>query len=439
VLFDELPADFDADDINRACVQVAAVETASVGSLHVLGEALYKRGVDLRQEDDRASQLLMADGLVCQLWLGNEASVARWGGAALIPMMEKPDGVFPPPVVAFPAILLPYVARRADVTTRPDAQARYLDFLWLHRRSYVDARAAVDAYRRAGVGSDPADATGRMDAASYLIRAAEISMSLNFERAETAEVLIRELREAVGHEGGGFIWQIAQKLGGLAGDLPEAASLLLDELVAAADAAKPNPSRERTLRSAAEAVAGSLGRRDAVDAARRAEAESFEREAAARAGEGAMIELALLRDALRAFERIGDGTAIQRLKDRYGETAMRATTEMTPVSADRGPDLSGRVVVDEQDRRRVSLDRALKQFADPNNRSRNAPLIDPYLLDDDIPGIQHKDMQFLALRRSQLQQKPVRNVGGAVDLLEASEASLRGDVAVIAAGRRAVA
>ena len=334
MLFDELPADFDADDIERACAQVAPVETASDGTLHAFGEALNKRGAELRQEDDRAGLLLIADALVCQLWLGNESSVARWGGAALGPMIEMPDGVFPPPVAAFPTSLLGYVEKRAAVTNRPDAQARYHDFLWLHRRSYLDARAALHAYLRAGVGSDPTNATERMTAASYLIRAAEVAMRLNFERTETAEVLIREMRSAVGDEGGGFIWQIAQKLGGLAGDLPEAAVQLLDELVAAADAATPDPNHERTLLSTAEAVATALGRRDDVDAARRAEAESWEREATSRAGEGAMIEMALLRDALRAFERIGDGPAVQRLKDRYGEAATRATNELTPVSAE---------------------------------------------------------------------------------------------------------
>ncbi|HVA85425.1 MAG TPA: DUF4209 domain-containing protein [Candidatus Saccharimonadales bacterium] len=334
MLFDELPAALDVDDIERACLQVAPVETASAGTLHAFGDALNKRGTELRVEDDRAGLLMIADGLVCQLWLGNEASVTRWGGAALVPMMEMPDGVFPPPVGAFPATLLPYLERRGELTTRPDAQARYYDFLWLRRRSYLDARAAIQAYLRADVRSDPTDATERTTPASYLIRAAELSLALNFERAETADVVIGEMRASVDDAGGGFIWQIGQKLGGLAADQPEAAAHLLDELVAAADAAKPDPNHERTLLSTAASIASALGRRADVDAARRAEAESWEREATSRADEGAMTEMAILHDALRAFERIGDGPAVQRLKDRYGEAATRATNELTPMSAE---------------------------------------------------------------------------------------------------------
>lgn len=335
MLFDELPDELTSDDFVRAGGHVMAIEVdASLRNLHAFGDALGKRGADLRSGDEVAGVLVIVDGLVCQLWLGNEQSVARWGGAALGPMMEMNDGVFPPPVAAFPSSLLPYVEHRAITTGRADAQARYRDFLWLHRGTYLDGRDAIRAYRRAGVGSNPADATDHMTAASYLIRAAQLSMRLNFERPEIADVLIREIRGAIHDEGGGFVWQLAASLGRLARYQPDAAAELLEDLVAESRATSANPRRERTTLDAVEAIAAGLGRSDVVAWARRASAESHEREATQRAGEGAMIEVGLLRDALRAFERIGDGDAVRRLKDRYADAASRATEDLSAIKAE---------------------------------------------------------------------------------------------------------
>ena len=332
MIFDELPAEFEPDKLARACGHVTEVEAASTGTLHVFGESLTARGELICKEDDHAGLLVIIDGLVCQLWLGDDKSVVRWGGAPLGPMMEMANGVFPPPVTAFPASVLPYVENRAATTQRPDAQARYRDFLWSHRHSYLDAREALHAYLRAGVGSDPADALEHMTAASYLCRAAQIARSLNFERAAAAEVLIREMRGAVGEEGGGFVWSLAQDLGTLATEQPEAGAALLDELLAEANAANAvDPHRVRTMLEAAEVVARALAKHDIVERTRRLEAESWEREATARAAESPLVELALVRDALRAYQRLGDGPAVQRLKVRYADAAARAADDLKAV------------------------------------------------------------------------------------------------------------
>jgi len=171
-----------------------------------------------------------------------------------------------------------------------------------------------------------------MTAASYLCRAAQIARSLNFERAAAAEVLIREMRGAVGEEGGGFVWSLAQDLGPLATEQPEAAAALLDELLAEANAANAvDPHRVRTMLEAAEVVARALAKHDIVERTRRLEAESWEREATARAAESPLVELALVRDALRAYQRLGDGPAVQRLKVRYADAAARAADDLKAV------------------------------------------------------------------------------------------------------------
>lgn len=99
-----------------------------------------------------------ADGLVCQLFLGDVAQ-EHWGNIPLGPMMEWRGEAFPPYVSSFPDSTLAYVERRAAEASRDDAKARYHDYLWCHRRSNQDAQGAVRAYRRAGVGTDPDDPT----------------------------------------------------------------------------------------------------------------------------------------------------------------------------------------------------------------------------------------------------------------------------------------
>ncbi len=332
MIFDELPAEFDSDAIDRACGRAADIEAASAGTLHAFGEYLTTCGEDIRKQDDQAGLLVIVDGLVCQLWLGDEKSVARWGGPSLGPMMEMGGGMFPPPVASFPTSLVPYVERRAATTGRPDAQARCHDFLWNHRRSHLDARAALDAYLRAGVGSNPADALEHMTAASYLARAAQIARSLNFEKASTAEVLIRVMREGVSEEGGGFVWSLAHDVGALATEQPEASTALLNELLAEAEAVDvADPNRARSILEAAEVFARALAKRDVVERIRRLGAESLEREATARAAESPLVELALLRDALRAYQGIGDRPGVQRLKVRYAEAASRAASDVKAV------------------------------------------------------------------------------------------------------------
>jgi hypothetical protein len=332
VIFDELPGEFESDAVDRACGRVADIEAGSVGTLHALGESLTKCGEDIRKQDDQAGLLVIVDGLLCQLWLGDEKSVVRWGGVALGPMMEMGNGMFPPPIASFPASVLPYVERRAATTGRPDAQARYHDFLWNYRRSHLDGRKALDAYLRAGIGSDPAEALEHMTAASYLSRAAQIARSLNVEKSATAEVLIRVMREAVGEDGGGFVWSLAQDFGVLAAEQPEGASALLDELLAEAEAVDAaEPHRARMMLEAAKAVAKGLAKHAAVERIRRLDAESLEREATARAAESPLVELAILRDALRAYQGLGDGPAVQRLKVRYAEAVSRAANDLKAV------------------------------------------------------------------------------------------------------------
>ena len=331
--FQDFPLTFSDDEISRALPIAEQTEQSGDASLHELGRTLLSRGTEVREEDNQAGLLVIVDGLVCQLFLGDVAH-EHWGGIPLGPMMEMGGGAFPPYVPSFPQSVLSYVERRAADTTREGLRARYHDFLWCRRRSYRDAQGAIRAYRSAGIGSDPKDATDHMTAARYLARAAELSLALNFERRETAAVLLAEIQGAIGEEGGGFVWQVAHALGPLAQDDPDFATGVIDRLFEEAERSRGDAHHEKTTLEAAEALGNVLDRRDAVDRARREFAEACEREAAARAGEGGLIQVALLRDAIEAYQRIGDGAAIQRMKDRLGEAAIQAESELHPIGVE---------------------------------------------------------------------------------------------------------
>ncbi len=333
MLFDEMPSEFAAGDVESAVSLADEVEQHEPGDLRSLGTALAARGDAERATRDAVGILAIVDGLVCQLHL-HDVPHERWGGIPLGPMIEMDGSAFPPYVRSFPASVFGYLGGRSKATKRDDARARYGDFLWCHRRSYPDAQAAIQAYRRAGLGSNPDDAVQHMTAARYLARAAELSIALNFERAETADVLLAKVRSAIKEPGGGYVWSLAHALGRLAQERADESVATVQALIEAADQARGDSHREKTLLESAEAIAAALGRGDLAHSARSLYAEACEREADARVADGWLVQVALVRDAIQAYERVGNGPAVQRLKDRLADAAIQGEGELQEVGAE---------------------------------------------------------------------------------------------------------
>lgn len=333
MLFDEMPGAFEVADVEGALTLAAEVEELEPGDLRSLGRALVARGDAERASRDTVGILVIVDGLISQLHL-QDVAPEHWGGAPLGPMLEMDGSAFPPYVKSFPTSVFGYLEARAKATKRDDARARYGDFLWCHRRSYPDAQAAIQAYRRAGLGSNPDDAVEHMTAARYLARAAELSIALSFERAETADVLLAKVRSAIKEPGGGFVWSLAHALGRLAQERPDESVATVQALIEASDQARGDSHREKTLLESAEAIAAALGRGDLAHSARSLYAEACEREADARLADGWLVQVALVRDAIQAYERVGNAPAVQRLKDRLADAAVQAEGELYEVGAE---------------------------------------------------------------------------------------------------------
>jgi hypothetical protein len=329
MFFDELDHDYAPEAIAHATQIASDVELTVDGSLHSYGEALTKRGQTELESDRDAGQLVIVDGLVCQLWLGDEQSVARWGGVALGPMMEfAGQGVFPPYISAFPESVLPYLDARAAGTTLADARARYHDFLWLRRHSFPDAGAALAAYITAGTGADPAEPTDIMLAAEQLARAAQLSGSLNIDREGTARAILAEMSRVLPSDATGFGWRLARSAARLLAAAPaEARAFLAGVVLEAVAGATTDRHRERSLYEVAEPLAAELGDQSTAQAVRQAIAASWEAEADEPNGDG-MQELAVVDEAIRAYHRIGDGAAVQRLKNRFADVAARVAVEL---------------------------------------------------------------------------------------------------------------
>jgi hypothetical protein len=332
MLFEEMPEEFGVADVQRALSLAGEVEKHETGDLRYLGKALVGRGDAERAARDGVGILVIVDGLVCQLHL-HDVAHEHWGGIPLGPMIEMDGRAFPPYVRSFPTSVFGYVEARSQATQRDDARARYGDFLWCHRRSYPDAQTAIQSYRRAGLGSNPDDAVQHMTAARYLARAAELSIALNFERAETADVLLAKVRSGINESGGSFVWSLAHALGRLAQERPDESVATVEALTEAAKQARSDSHREKTLLESAEAIAAAVGRGDLAHRARSLYAEACEREADARVGDGWLVQVALVRDAIQAYERVGNGPAVQRLKDRLADAAVQAEGELHEVGA----------------------------------------------------------------------------------------------------------
>ncbi len=200
MLFEEMPQEFAAADVELAVSLASEVEEHELGDLRTLGTALVARGDAERASRDTVGILVIVDGLICQLHL-HDVAPEHWGGVPLGPMLEMDGSAFPPYVKSFPTNVFGYLEGRARATKRVDARARYSDFLWCRRRTYPDAQTAIQAYRTAGLGSNPDDAVQHVTAARYLARAAELSITLNLERAATADVLLAKVKSAIDEPG----------------------------------------------------------------------------------------------------------------------------------------------------------------------------------------------------------------------------------------------
>ena len=254
----------------------------------------------------------------------------------LQPILVVEGGTYPPPVEAFPAAGVVYFQQRLEQSRHPSVRARLGDFLWLRTKQIGMAEIAVAEYLKAIPQILDSD-RGRSMACTYLGRATYLVISL---RRPTTALLgtIRSLAER-------FVAEQDASVAHLLSATKDAIDLdadlgewLIEHVSALAatriDGQAPSPLLERHL---LESLLD-LGRVRRDEARARAFklriAQSFEKEAAQRAGEGGLVESVLLQDAIRIYQAIGDGDAVDRLKPGIHGATQRAEEGLHTVSTE---------------------------------------------------------------------------------------------------------
>lgn len=322
VIWDELPGSFESEQV-RVAAELATELEKTTPSLSALADLLKQE----RNVSHEVSLLLAADGLACDLWVTDGDSRKRWG--PLGPSMEfREQGVYPPPLDSFPDALLPYFEVRASTTSRPDLSARYHDIIGLRWKNFDHLVEAHRNYLEAGKDEGIGDVTAESAAVTYLLRAADISMTHKIAEDATIERLREAVLHAIHSENAQSAW-IAERAATLIARRPAIARELIEVIDSEArNHPQHRRGRERALLEAAAELARSVKDSDRVRRLRVAQAESLEAEAKERAGDGGIIELALLSDASRIYQQVGAGADVQRLKAALAAASERAGEEM---------------------------------------------------------------------------------------------------------------
>lgn len=225
-----------------------------------------------------------------------------------------------------------YIAHRIDCCTAASAEARFADFLWTRTKQIDWATRAVAAHARAVQVMVGAPEDRYSEAAESACRAVLLARSLRLDTLVPHEAALDLIRRALQAGHAGYVAQVMVAVApNLAAGTTDAKQLLFD-LNRAADsvAARGGTGRlvERRYIEALISLAAELKAPDTLGAARRRMVESFEREAEERSGEGALIQLASLQDALSLASTYGFKDQISRLKPKLASAATRSRKEL---------------------------------------------------------------------------------------------------------------
>lgn len=252
----------------------------------------------------------------------------------LQPMFVLEGRVYPPPVEAFPEEGVAYFQQRLAHARHPSVRSRLADFLWLRTKQIGMAEVAVAEYLKAAPQLIDSD-RGRSMACEHLARAAYLVLSLR-RPTDTLLCAIRALAERFVADQDGHLAHLLSVTKDAIDLDTDLAAWLIDQASALADAKRggeaPNSLLQRHLLDALLDL-GTVRRDQARARAFKLRiAQSFEDEAAGRAGEGGIVQGALLQDAIRTYQEIGDGDAVDRLKPLIHEATQRAEDGLHRVS-----------------------------------------------------------------------------------------------------------
>lgn len=251
-------------------------------------------------------------------------------------MLVMGGQAYPVAVETFPEDAVEYFRRRLATSRRSATRARLADFLWLRTKQIAFADQAIAEYLTAVPDILPST-RGRSMACDYLGRAAHLVLSLQRD----ATPLLAAIRSLAGQ----FLADEDGHLSGLlmatrdAIDLdPSLGSWLVEQTTALASkrAAPPEQSRilERGLLDALLPLAVVRKNGEQARELRLRIARSFEAEAVERKEEGGLIESAFLQKAIKAYQDLGLGEEVDRLKPLIHEASKKAEQNLHTISSE---------------------------------------------------------------------------------------------------------
>lgn len=330
--FEDFPEAIDPDEARRALDRAASLDDGRAEGLRECGERMAS---GMSVDSGLAETLVAIEGLACQFMFG-EGEARRRNGSALVPWIEMDGKVSPPPVAAFPDGARGYLAERASLARRVDVRARLHDFRWERWRDVTGARGAIDTYMEATTSVDLADDGSAQSAVDYLVRAAELALAINYRRDHVRDRLATEIRRSIGGPNLGYPCWLLERTADL---LTQDGELSVELTRLVIDGAKEAGRRsdrhsERAYLEAAMAIAAAGGRHDQARMLRLSCAKSVEAEAVERAGEGGLIETALLTQALKLYQNAGDGPSVRRIRTRLPQANKRAMEQMHTIGVE---------------------------------------------------------------------------------------------------------
>lgn len=273
--------------------------------------SIFRKAADKLPETDPRRQYVVWEIQVHDYHLSHDEA-----DKGLLPMLVTGGQAYPAPVDQVPEEAVEYFKERLAVSQQSSTRARLADFLWLRTKQIAFAEQTIGEYLRAVPAILPST-RGRSMACEYLGRAAYLVLSLRRD-PKPLLLAIRSLAEQMIADEDGHLTGLLMATKDVI-DLDASLGSWLVEQATALPAKKAMPDQQRRIleRSLLEAVLPlAVVRRDAERARdlRLRIAKSLEDEAVERQGEGGLVQSVLLQKAIRAYQDLGLGPEVDRLK-----------------------------------------------------------------------------------------------------------------------------
>ncbi len=310
-----------AEDFAQADREAREIE-ARIGPDKPVGEEIWRAS---HERGDVIGALLRLECGVLLMDVGNAKQAAEWGHP-LVPTHVVDDE--PVTVDSVPDAVRSFAEMRST-TNHPGVAGRWNDLRWLRWKDFPAVVPAIENYLAFAASMNTSSFHELKPALDALRRAADLSLRVGQQRPVTCAAIREGLRTLARSRYAGMVQQLAEETVSLLSTEPAEAAALAHELFDAANTATADHGA-RMIFEAVENLARVGRDNDLFELAKRARAESHEREANAASG---LVRLVKLRQAVAIYQEIGPKQAIDRVRRAYEDASREAIGDLKPVES----------------------------------------------------------------------------------------------------------